>query len=428
MRRRQFGNMPTAMITGSNGKTTTSRMLARILTHVGYNVGLATTDNIVIDGKVVVKGDWAGYRGHHVALSDPSTTAAVLETARGGLLTHGLYIDQCDVAALLNIGRDHVGSDGIQTMEQMAAHKRQVIEAAQKTIVLNADDSLCRQFIEEFPISRTTIFAYDANSEAVKRHIEMGGVAYCLYEKGEPHIIRLKGENRQRVIPIADLPSAVGGLIRHNIANAMAAAALAEGLDISMEAIREGLGSFQMNLEHSPGRFNIIDGYPFHMILDRASHIDSATALVKCLDQIDVRGRRLCMCTALGDRPAWQYSELSAILANHFDHFVCYERPEFLYGRVEGEVIELLRSGLIAGGTEEHEIDAATDYEDGLAQMAALAKPGDLIAILFSPEQDGAIPLVDKAFRGHAIAIRDRARLAAKDHRSSCLETVNSMS
>lgn len=393
-------NIPVAMITGTKGKTTTSRMLAWILGETGFDVGLATTDGVRIGCNDVYHADLAGYPGHALVLENRSVTAAVLETARGGLLNFGLYTDRCDVAALLNVGREHIGVDGIETVKQMAELKRTVIDAARKAVVLNADDPLCRNLIGNYPVDRTIIFSIHSSSPAVAEHLQRGGRAYCLRERPDRQIIRLHGDDVRSVISIDELPSAWGGIVRHNIANAMAAAALAEGLGISFEKIRTALSTFKNTIEQSPGRFNIVQHHPFLLILDHACSPPAAQSLAGCLAQVNVPGRRHCMLMSAGNRADWHFRELTAALVDGFDHFVCYEQEEFRRGRAPGEIASLLKSGLMLHDVPASSIDVANDYETGLETLSARTEPGDLVVILAGPER-GTIPLVERAFAAH---------------------------
>jgi cyanophycin synthetase len=193
LRRLSRRSIPTAFITGTKGKTTTTRMLANILREAGHAVGFTSTDGVAIRAEFVSEKVSAGYGAAARVLNDRSVTAAVLELARGDLLKRGLYLDRCDVAALLNVGREQVGIDGIDTLEQMASLKRKVVDAARKTVVLNADDRLCRGLIGEFPVERTTLFSFSPRSKAVKEHLKRGGVAYCLDDGGAEEIVRWQG-------------------------------------------------------------------------------------------------------------------------------------------------------------------------------------------------------------------------------------------
>jgi len=392
------------MITGSAGKTTTTRMLAHILSGAGLKVGFATTDGIVLGGETVSERDCAWYGAHARVLSDPAITAAVLETARGGLLQHGLYVDRCDVAALLNVEREQIGMHGIDSVEQMAALKRQVIDAARKTAVLNADNRPCRALIGEYPADRTTIFSLDPESEPVRRHLEAGGTAYCL-DESQARIVRRQSGEARTIISIADLPSSWGGVVRHNIANAMAAAALAEGLGIPFETIEAGLRSFDNTIQRSPGRFNVIEGYPFSLIVDAAVTPPGAMALAECLKRVKVKGRRLCMITAISRRPDWYYPEVAAAVALSFDHFVCYEGTTRRY-RARGEVATLLKSGLVEHGVSTDSVEVAGDFESALKSLSGQARSGDLVVVLV-PAGAGAgkaVPLVRDAFAAHLSA------------------------
>ena len=381
--------IPVALITGTKGKTTTTRMLAHILGEAGHAVGVTTTDGIVIGGKTVSKGDSTGYAHAARVLKDPSITAAVLETARGDLLRKGLYVDRCDVAALLNVGREQIGIDGIETLEQMARLKRKVIDVARKTVVLNADDPLCRDLIGDFPAKRTALFSLETGSSVAKQHVANGGVAFCLDDSEEPRIVRLEGGTSCTVVAIADLPASWGGVLRHNIANAMAAAALADGLGIAPAAVGAALASFQLSVEQSPGRFNILSEHPYLVIVDYATNPPAVAALVAALRHVEAGGRRLCAISSFGNRPGWHFAEIGLFLAQGFDHFVCYEKKRCRRGRAPGEIAALLRSGLEEAGVNAQCIEVATDGEDAIRRLRQQAKPGDLVMILgpFRPEE-----------------------------------------
>jgi UDP-N-acetylmuramyl tripeptide synthase len=203
-----------------------------------------------------------------------------------------------------------------------------------------------------------------------------------LDQAGEPQIVRLQGQQVRAIITVAELPSAWGGLVRHNIANAMAAAALADGLDIAPECIQKGLGLFDITIEQSPGRFNVISDYPFLIIVDHAMSAPAAEALVECLAAVAVAGRKFCMLTSVGNRPNWHYRELIKVLGPRFDSFVCYEQEHYRRGRAPGEIAGILRSELLRHGVEPDSIDVADDYERALKVLSARPKSGDLVVVL----------------------------------------------
>lgn len=382
VRRARRRDIPIAMITGSKGKTTTSLMLAHILTCANYKVGVTTTDGVIIDGKVVLKQDSAGYKQHRLVLKDFSINAAVLETARGGLQMRGLYLDVCNVAALLNVGREHLETDGIDTVEQMAELKRKVIDAAQDRIVLNADDRLCQAMIADYPIDKTVVFSLDPMNDAVTSHVEAGGTAFCLDSHGLGNIVRINCNQKKQILSIDNLPSSNAGLLRHNIANAMAAAALAEGMGLEHEAIARALQTFGVSSDHLPGRFNIIKGFPFKLIVDRASGPLAAQELVQSLDRMQIKGKKLCMLTAGGNRSSDHYDEFCDALANKFDYFIVYEEKKYMRKRREGEIASLLKNGLLKNRVRQEDISVASNYNSALAQIVKLASPEDIILVL----------------------------------------------
>ena len=265
------------------------------------------------------------------------------------------------------------------------------------------------QAIAEYPVDRTSVFSFDLESEPVRHHLKAGGTAYFL-EKSQTRIVRRQGDEAQTIISIADLPSAWGGVVRHNIANAMAAAALAEGLGVSFEKIKEGLGSFHNTIEQSGGRFNVIEGYPFLLILDSAVKPPATKALAECLTRVKVEGRRLCMMTAPGNRPCWFYPELTAAVARSFDHFVCYETPKFLRGRPHGAIADLLRSGLIENGVKIDAIEVAIDFESAAKALSANARAGDLVVVLGMQLGSAAAQLIREAFAVHLPSARSGHR------------------
>ena len=402
--RRIFGpSIPIAMITGTKGKTTTTRMLSHILSTAGHKVGNCSTDGVVIKGEYIERGDFAYYNGARIVLNDPSITAAVLETARGGILKLGLYVDRCDVAALLNVGREQIGIDGIETVEQMAALKQRVINAARDAVVLNADDVLCAKMVGQYPISRVILFSLEEDNQLVHDHLEQGGVAYILKNFVEGDCIeRWDNKTKVPIISIADLPSSGNGLFPQNIANAMAAASLAEGMGIPMKTVGAALHTFTNSLEHSPGHLNFIEGYSQKILLDNAADVPSSSALVKSLNRLNEAGRRICMYTAAGDRPNWHYSELGEIFGPHFDYFICYELEEYSRGRTPGEITELLKSGLVDAGVSPDSIDTTQGYINATKQLSHIVKQNDFLVILVANAYK-YLPIFNEYFSAHKI-------------------------
>lgn len=377
--------IPLAMITGTKGKTTTIRMLAHILTVAGHRVGFTCTDGVIIDGEYLRHGDSSGYEDARTVLRHKGITAAILEVARGGLLLTGPYMDRCDVAALLNVGREQIGIDGVETVEQMARVKQRVIHAAESAVVLNADDEQCVRLSSEYPVRQVMLFSMEEESAVVKNHVRAGGIAFQRRSySGEDCVVRYGGDSVEPFIPVARLPSCRNGLFPQNIANAMAAAALAEGLGLSREDIREGLETFESSIELSPGRLNFMDGYSQTILVDVASQPPSCEALAQSLKNLSVPGKRACMVYTVGNRPGWHYEEMTAALAPQFDHFICYELECFRRGRTPGEIANLLGAGLIKAGVAKDRIDFAQGYDEATRKLSQIAGRGDLLVILIS--------------------------------------------
>jgi cyanophycin synthetase len=403
LRRLRRRRIPVALVTGSSGKTTTSRMLARILEHAGHTVGLASTDGVWIGSECIRPGDYAGYDGARLALRDPRTTAAVLETARGGILRYGLYLDRCDAGALLNVAAEQIGIDGVDTLDQMAAVKRRVTDAARRAVVLNADDPRCAALIPAYDPRRVIAFATNPSRASAAQLLLTGGRAISVDPAtGAIQLLRL-GLPAESLVRIDEVPACFGGIAAHNVSNAMAAAALAVGLGVAPYAIRGGLASFDGGVATSPGRFNVIDGYAVRIVIDRALHPVAFAAALATITQIPVSGRRLCMFSAVGNRPDDTYDEMARLAAPVFDRFVCYEVEYFRRIRARGEIPQRLAAGLRKTGVADERIATAGSPEDALHALAELAAPGDLVLLQMLPLPDYEAA-VHAAFAHHRTA------------------------
>jgi cyanophycin synthetase len=375
------GRIPTAMVTGTNGKTTTCRMVAAILRAAGRRTGLATTDGVEIDGVRIAAGDLAGPQGATMLLRDATVEAAVLETARGGLLRYGLGVDSCSVGALLNIGTDHVGSDGIATPEDLARVKGRVLLAARDAAVVNAGDPRCLAAAAATSRARRLILVgRDPGNEALAAHRTAGGLAVTLAGGETGRIVALEGPEERLVVEIGRIPAAFGGACGFNIDNAMFAAAIALGLGLPETAIAEGLARFRPDTTMSSGRANLIDGWPFDVLVDYAHNDEALAALGRFVSSLPVAGRRLVTLVAAGNRPDASYAGVAAAAAPWFDHFICgTETPR---GRPQGEVGRLLAEGLVRAGVEPARIEVIEPYSAAIDRILAAARPGDLAVII----------------------------------------------
>ncbi|MFI4935066.1 MAG: Mur ligase family protein [Caulobacterales bacterium] len=401
------GRIPTALITGTNGKTTTTRMLDHVLRAGGHVVGSATTDGVTVNGRIVVEGDVAGPSGASIVLRDPSVTAACLETARGGVIQWGIGVDRCNVAALLNVDHEQVGIDGIETLDDMARLKRKVVETARDAFVFNAEDPRCHSISRDFPVERTILFSLDPSTEALRAHVAAGGTAVTLMGAGSQETIVIRGRGAEaKVLGAAEIPATFGGKVRHNLANALAAVAMAHGMGVPASTIAAGLAGFEPSLEHSQGRFNFIDDLPARVLFDFAANPPAIRAVLGALEQFAVAGRRICMVSTVGNRPDGHIADCALAVAHRFDRYVCFEEVGYRRGRAPGEIAERLAVALASAGVPKELISACATEEEALAAGANLVEPSDLLVVLGTDVRT-ALPELRAAFsRRQAPAIQ----------------------
>jgi len=374
--------IPIAAVTGTNGKTTTSRMLAHILKMAGRTVGFTSTDGVYIDGNLSVPGDMTGPVSAHMILRDPSVDAAVMETARGGMLRSGLGFQTCNVAACLNVTADHLGMRGIDTLEQLAELKRVPIEIATDAAVLNADDALCLQMADYTDAEKLSYVTMNPAHPLVKQHIQAGGQAFVLEQGMNGHLISIyDNETHTPLVWTHLIPATIEGRAMHNVQNAMFAAALAYNMNISLEDIRQGLRTFDSSFFQTPGRMNIYDEHPFRVILDYAHNPAAVRAMCGLVDRFDVEGRRIAILSAPGDRRDEDIREIAEIAAGHFDHFIC-RCDEGRRGRGEDEVAVMLKNKLLEEGISADQIDVITNEQEAVSKALEMAETGDLILVL----------------------------------------------
>ena len=373
--------IPVASITGTNGKTTTSRMLAHILKTAGHTVGMTSTDGVYIDGRLSVKGDMTGPTSARIVLRDPTVDIAVLETARGGLLRSGLGYRRCDVSACLNIAADHLGLKGIDTLEQLAELKRIVVEVARDTAVLNADDDLCLKMADYTQAEHVCYVTMNPAHTLVKEHIRAGGRAMVLEQGINGDMITLyDNSTHYQLVWTHQIPATMDGKATHNVQNAMFAAALAYSLDKSLDDIRHGLRSFNSTIFQAPGRMNVFDEHPFRVILDYGHNAAAIHAICQLVDRLEVTGRRICVLAAPGDRRDEDILAIADEANGHFDHYIC-RADDRRRGRGEDEIPAMLRDQLLANGVEDSAIEIIPDEVKAVATALEIAQEGDLVVI-----------------------------------------------
>jgi cyanophycin synthetase len=373
--------VPIAAITGTNGKTTTSRMLAHICKMAGLTPGLTTTDGVYIDGERTVEGDMTGPVSTRMVLADPKIDVAVLEIARGGLLRAGMGVPWVNVGAVLNVQSDHLGLKGVDTLEQLAEVKRIIVEVARDCAVLNADDPNVIRMSAHTEAKHLCYVTTNPQHALVREHIRAGGRA-CALELGvNGHMITLYDKGRHIPLMWTHLiPATLEGRAMHNVSNAMFAAALAYGMDLKLDAIRQGLRTFDSTFYQAPGRMNVFNEHPFKVIFDYGHNAHAVGMLAELAGKLDVRGRRLVVVAGPGDRRNEDILAIADAVAGRFDHYVC-RRDDSLRGRASDEVPLMISARLRERGVADAQITVIPDEQEAIDHALRMARDGDLLLV-----------------------------------------------
>jgi cyanophycin synthetase len=377
--------VPIACVTGTNGKTTTARMLAHIAKMAGCTPGLTTTDGVYIDGQRTVEGDMTGPVATRMVLADPKIDIAVLEVARGGLLRAGMGVPFVDVGAVLNVKSDHLGMKGIDTLEQLAEVKRIVVEVARDCAVLNADDEHVIRMSAHTDAKNlcyvTTNPQHSSVGAFMREHIRAGGRACALEHGVNGQMITLYDKGRHIPLMWTHLiPATLEGRAMHNVQNAMFAAAMAFSMDIKLDAIRQGLRTFDSTFFQAPGRMNVYDEHPFKVIFDYAHNAHAVGVMADLAERLDVRGRRIVVVAGPGDRRDEDIRDIALAVAGRFDHYIC-RRDDGLRGRASDEVPNMIAAVLRERGVAEAAITVIPDEQEAIDAALRMGQPGDLLLV-----------------------------------------------
>jgi cyanophycin synthetase len=374
--------IPTAAITGSNGKTTTTRMTTHILRQSGMCVGLTCTDGVYVDDDIVRPGDLSGGTGVEQVMIDPRIDAAVLEIARGAILKWGTGIDQFDIAAVTNIVDEHLGEHGIDTKEDMAAVKGLLVELATKMVVLNADDPVVAGLASRARAKQLCYLSRAKENSLVEAHIATGQIAIRQEEfEGESWVVIYDKEARLPLVKTGDIPATINGIAEYNIENAMFAAAIAFGFGHSMDHIADALKSFQSDHAMNPGRLNTIEGFSCKLIIDFCHNSDGYRTVLPVLSSIDAN-RRYLACSMPGNRRDQDYAEAMKVVANHFDEFHLYPPADrYLRGKSPEESVKVLANGLRSADVPFENIFEHESQQQAISEMLSSDETGNLIFI-----------------------------------------------
>ncbi|MEM0929870.1 MAG: cyanophycin synthetase [Pseudomonadota bacterium] len=371
--------IPIAALTGTNGKTTTARMLSHVLKMAGKVVGQTSTDAVMIDGNVSIKGDMTGPVSAGMVLRDPDVDAAVIETARGGIVRAGLGYRYCDVGAVLNVSSDHLGLGGVDTLDDLARVKRLVVEVARDTAVLNADNIYTLKMAAHTQAEHICYVTQNPNNKIVKEHIKAGKRAVVLEDgaNGE-QIVLYDKESQTPLIWTHLIPATLEGKARHNVENAMFAAAMAYAMGLSLDQIRSGLRTFNNSFYQSPGRMNVFDEHGFRVILDYGHNEAAISSMVDLVGQLETKGKKIVCATCPGDRRDEDIEAIARAIAGKFDVYLCHTDDD-LRGRKEGEIQEILIAELEKNGVSRSKIEVMASEEASVDKGLALAEPDDLV-------------------------------------------------
>lgn len=385
-------DIPVALITGSNGKTTTVRLLAAIATAQRMNPGYTSTDGIYVLDQLVDADDWSGPGGARRVLRERRVDIAVLETARGGILRRGLAVQRADAAIVTNVAADHLGEFGVHDLEAIAEAKLVVSRAieAGENLVLNAEDPAIVRLASRLGL-RPTWFAIDSDSTTMRHHIDAGGDA-CVVEDG--WFVAIKAGKRAQLVPVADAPITFEARSRYNVSNALGAIALARALDISDNAIRAGLYSFGQTPDQNPGRANFFELGGTRVLADFAHNPHGLEALIEMAAALPAQ-RRLLILGQAGDRDNKSIRELALVAARQgLDRIIIKELQKYLRGREEGEVPALLEATLREAGMPTGTLARAADEMQAVRDALEWAGTGDLLLLPLHTHRDEVLALL----------------------------------
>lgn len=375
---RRLRAVPTVLVTGTNGKTTTVRLLGAVARAAGRCAGLSSTDWLAMGDELVDRSDYAGPGGARRVLRDSRCELAILETARGGLLRRGLAVARADVGLITNIAADHLGEYGINTVEDLTAVKWSITRAldAHSRLVLNAEDPRLMALAHCAP-SPLTLFSLSPKAPAFVAHLAGGGRGFTV-RRGQ--LVRIDGEDRTPFLAVKRMPLAYGGAAKHNVANALAAAAVADALGVDTKVIATGLCS--LSNDDNPGRANVYDIGGVTVLLDFAHNPAGLAALLPVAAGLPAK-RRMLVTGQAGDRSDEDIREFARVAGPlRFDRILIKRMDGHARGRAEGEVAGLMRQAFISDGYPARALGRSRTELDAARAALRWAQPGDLVLFL----------------------------------------------
>ncbi|MCI6189206.1 MAG: cyanophycin synthetase [Clostridium sp.] len=391
-------NIPVVSITGTNGKTTTTRLISHVLKSMGYTVGMTSTEGTYIDGECIQTGDNSGYYSAKTVLLNKNVEVAVLETARGGIIRNGLAYDLADVAVITNITEDHIGIDGIEDMNELSKVKALVGEAVKKDgyVIINADDEWSIKILDRIK-NEKIFFSMNNENELIKKAINEGKIA--IYVK-DNYLYANNNKREYKIIGIKNIPITLDGVLEFNIQNVMAACGALIGMGIDYCMIAKGFKTFKLNENYNLGRFNIYDLNGIKVILDYGHNIEGYRAVLKCLKKIKDK-RVIGVIGIPGDRKDNMALSVGKLCGKYIDKIYIKEDRD-KRGRKKEEMARLLEKGVLLSG-EKKFYKIILDEKEALKEALKTSLKGDIIVVFYEELQ----PLIDVINEYKIEAIKD---------------------
>ncbi|ETJ16442.1 Cyanophycin synthetase [human gut metagenome] len=371
-------NIPVISVTGTNGKTTTTRMIGHVLKMMGMNTGITSTDGIYINDKCIHKGDDSGFNSAKTLLLNRDVEAVVLETARGGLVRRGLAYDLADVAVITNITNDHLGLDGIDSMEDLMFVKSLVGEEVKENgyTVINADDKYSKRILDRISCEKI-YFSKSKDNELIKENINNGKIAVFIEDN---NICVINNHRKYLIMSIDELPISYNGILTYNIENAMAACAALVGLNIDYCMISKGFSDF-MPCDDNEGRFNMFEYYGRKVILDYGHNIEGYKAVLSCINKLKTKNKLIGVVGVPGDRQDNVIKEIGEICCEYLDEIIIKEDKD-RRGRSIGEVSQLLKISMLKNSNKKN-VKVYLDEVDALEYAIKISKKDDIIIVFY---------------------------------------------
>ncbi len=387
--------IPLITVTGSNGKTTASRMISHIMQTAGRSPGLVCTDGIFLNGRQLTSTDASSFIGHARVLTSNQAGIAVLETHHRAIAIRGFAFHQCDVAVCLNVTEEHLREGEIETLEEMARIKCALLERASDTAILFADDERCLGMIERLGAKRICLVSLQSGVDQLNGFVAAERACFCVLEtvENEAWIILYQQGERIAVMPVSKIPATFDGAARFNVSNAMHAIAAAYFAGTEIGSIRSALGVFSAGERFTPGRMNEYRGLPFRLIVDFAHNPDGMKNICDFVDQVEVTGRKLIAFAVDANRTKETNAKVARAAAGHFDFYFCKEYEPVEGGRIPCRA-PLIQQVLIDEGVPAEQTTVVSYGRDAIYQVLDACQPGDFLMLLLGNVEKPKAPAI----------------------------------